>query len=138
MIDHGIALPTFRMHLVPAVLALANPTVQHPTWLDPATPDGLHHVLRSLFTDHCDADHPLPWLGQSLRTTEEAALLTDLAAALHHVRATTTPDAYPTSPHWPAVLTTATRLAHLMIRNDQLALYHPPRSELRPEREEAP
>ena len=81
MIDHGIALPYYRLHVVPAVVALVSPTWQREVWLDPDQPENLDYVVHVLFDDFCEADNPSRWLGQSLRTDEEVELMAHLGAA---------------------------------------------------------
>ncbi|WP_445054062.1 SCO4402 family protein [Streptomyces sp. SAS_269] len=61
-----------RVHLVPVVLALANPPWQRNVWLDPSTFENLDHVFHTLFDDFCDADEPDRYLGVSLRSPQAA------------------------------------------------------------------
>ncbi|MFE1460936.1 hypothetical protein ACFW6M_07620 [Streptomyces nigra] len=42
-------LSDFRVHVVPAVLALPNPPWQRDVWLDPSTFENLGHVIHTLF-----------------------------------------------------------------------------------------
>ncbi|MEU3491170.1 hypothetical protein [Streptomyces massasporeus] len=49
MIDHGIALPYYRLHVVPAVVALASPTWQREVWLDPDQFEDLDYIVHVLF-----------------------------------------------------------------------------------------
>ncbi|WP_031073103.1 SCO4402 family protein, partial [Streptomyces sp. NRRL WC-3742] len=125
MIDHGVALPYYRMHVVPAVVALASPTRQREVWLDPGEFEDLDHVVHVLFDDFCDADDPHPWLGQSLRTEEEVELMARLGAAYGVVQEAVGADAadevYLDSPAWPAVVAAAGRLAQVMAANDHAA-----------------
>ncbi|BAJ27527.1 MULTISPECIES: hypothetical protein [Kitasatospora] len=118
MTDRGPTLPALRHQLVTAVLTLAAPGLQDDAF-DPAA------LFSTLFTEACDADAPLPWLGHTLRTGEEAALTADLGTALHTLAGTLPPDATPadhlTSPAWPAVTTTAARLARVLVANDHHA-----------------
>lgn len=71
-----------RVHLVPAVLALANPPWQRDVWLDPEAFEDLASVIHTLFDDFCDAEHPERYLGIGLRSEEEAVLLRELDRAL--------------------------------------------------------
>ncbi|MFF4445113.1 hypothetical protein [Streptomyces sp. NPDC001502] len=126
MIDHGIALPHHRLHVVPAVVALASPAWQRDVWLDPDQHEGLDYTVHVLFDDFCDADDPLPWLGQSLRTMEEVELMASLGTAYGVVQDAVGADArdeeYLASPGWPAVVTAAARLAQVLVANDHVAL----------------
>ncbi|MEV7012201.1 hypothetical protein [Streptosporangium sp. NPDC051022] len=126
MVDHGIELPQYRLHIVPAVVALASPSWQREVWLDPTTFENLDYVVHVLFDDFCDASAPEPWLGKSLRTDEEVALMADLGAAYVEVQefvgATAADEAYMESAGWPAVLAAAARLAQVMVTNDLTAL----------------
>ncbi|MDK9497626.1 hypothetical protein QEZ40_002568 [Streptomyces katrae] len=126
MTDHGIALPAYRLHVVPAVVALASPTWQREVWLDPDRFEGLDYTVRVLFDDFCDADDPLPWLGQSLRSEEEVELMARLGAAYGAVQdavgAAARDEVYPDSPGWSVVVAAAARLAQVLVANDQLAL----------------
>ncbi|WP_237291457.1 SCO4402 family protein [Streptomyces sp. Sge12] len=81
MIDHGVALPSYRLHVVPAVVALASPAWQRDVWLDPDQHEDLDHIVHALFDDFCNADDPQPWLGQSLRTEQEVELMARLGTA---------------------------------------------------------
>ncbi|MFD9476519.1 MULTISPECIES: hypothetical protein [Streptomyces] len=129
MIDHGIALPQHRLHVVPAVVALASPAWQRDVWLDPDQLEGLDYTVHVLFDDFCDADNPLPWLGQSLRTMEEVELMASLGTAYGAVQDAVGADArdeqYLASPGWPAVVTAAARLAQVLVANDHVALSKP-------------
>ncbi|MFC1430337.1 hypothetical protein ACEZDB_06625 [Streptacidiphilus sp. N1-3] len=126
MIDHGTALPHYRLHIVPAVVALASPTWQREVWLDPGRFEDLDHTVHVLFDDFCDADNPLPWLGQSLRTEEEVELMARLGAAYGAVQDAVGADArdevYLYAPGWSAVVAVAARLAQVLVSNDQRAL----------------
>lgn len=51
-----------RVHVVPVVLALANPPWQQDVWLDPSAFEDLDHVFHTLFDDFCDADEPEQYL----------------------------------------------------------------------------
>ncbi|MFF0298155.1 hypothetical protein ACFYST_36420 [Kitasatospora sp. NPDC004614] len=118
MTDRGLTLPALRHQLVTAVLTLAAPGLQD-AGFDPAP------HLATLLTDACDATAPVPWLGHTLRTSEEAALTADLGTALRHHLATLPPDPTPTdhlqAPTWHPVTTTAAHLARLLVHNDHLA-----------------
>ncbi|MGW6528253.1 SCO4402 family protein [Streptomyces venezuelae] len=124
-------LANSRVHLVPAVLSLANPPWQRDVWLDPSTFENLDHVLHMLFDDFCDADEPERHLGTSLRTEEEVALMRELGAALNAAADEASDDtdaSHLTAASWPAVVTAAGRLAHVMVANDleELAALHEP------------
>lgn len=126
MTDHGIRYPAFRLHVVPAVLALATPSWQREVWLDPRQFESLDYTVHVLFDDFCDADDPEGFLGVSLRTREEVELMRELGAAYGRVAdglAPTAPDIeYLGSPHWPELVAIAARLAQVMVTNDQAAL----------------
>ncbi|MFJ9737207.1 hypothetical protein [Streptomyces sp. NPDC101166] len=126
MIDHGIALPYHRLHVVPAVVALASPAWQREVWLDPDQFEDLDYIVHVLFDDFCDAQDPLPWLGQCLRTKEEVELMARLGAAYGAVQDAVGADAsdevYLAATGWPAVMTAAARLAQVLVSNDQAAL----------------
>lgn len=68
---------------MPVVLVLANPPWQRDVWLDPSAFEDLNHVFHTLFDDFCDADEPERYLGVSLRSDEEVALMRELGAALN-------------------------------------------------------
>ncbi|MFD8142195.1 hypothetical protein [Streptomyces sp. NPDC059708] len=125
MKDHGIALPYYRLHVVPAVTALARPAWQREVWLDPERFEDLGYTVHVLFDDFCDADDPRPWLGQSLRTEEEVELMARLGAAYGAVQdavGAAAPDAvYLDAPGWPAVVAAADRLARVLAANDRAA-----------------
>ncbi|MFD7704807.1 hypothetical protein [Streptomyces caelestis] len=76
-------LTDFRVHLLPVVLALADPPWQRDVWLDPSAFEKLDHVFRTLFDDFCDADNPESYLGTSLRTQKEVVLMRQLGTALN-------------------------------------------------------
>jgi hypothetical protein len=126
VIDHGTALPHHRLHVVPAVVALASPTWQREVWLAPERFEDLDHTVHVLFDDFCTADDPSPWLGQCLRTEEEVELMASLAAAYtvaqDSVGAAARDEVFLDSPAWPAVVAAAARLAQVMVANDQAAL----------------
>ncbi|MEV7563287.1 hypothetical protein [Streptomyces sp. NPDC089795] len=126
MNDHGVALPYYRLHVVPAVVALASPTWQREVWLDPDRFEDLDHIVHVLFDDFCDADDPTPWLGRCLRTEEEVELMAALGAAYGAVQdsvgATAPDEVYLDSPGWSAVVAAAARLAQVLVSNDHSAL----------------
>ncbi|GAA1290233.1 hypothetical protein Psi02_15820 [Planotetraspora silvatica] len=126
MIDHGIEFPQYRLHIVPAVVALASPSWQREVWLNPDKFENLDYVVHILFDDFCNAHAPQLWLGVSLRTEEEVSLMADLGAAYSEVQdaigATARDEAYLESPGWPAVLAAAARLAQVLVENDLTAL----------------
>jgi len=114
-------LANFRVNLVPAVLALANPPWQRDVWLDPSTFENLDHIFHTLFDDFCDADEPERFLGTSLRTEEEVALIRELGEALNAAadEAPNDTDAeYLQAASWPEVVAVAGRLAQVMVGND--------------------
>ncbi|MER5477282.1 hypothetical protein ABT026_09895 [Streptomyces sp. NPDC002734] len=114
-------LANFRVNLVPAVLALANPPWQRDVWLDPSTFENLDHIFHTLFDDFCDADEPERYLGVSLRTEEEVALVRELGGALNAAAAEApndTDEEHLRSAHWPEVVAIAGRLATVMVSND--------------------
>ncbi|MEU8293744.1 hypothetical protein [Streptomyces pseudogriseolus] len=116
---HVIA--NYRVHVVPVVLALANPPWQRDVWLDPSVFENLDHVFHTLFDDFCDADEPERYLGVSLRSEEEVALMRELGAALNAAadEAPNDTDAeYLRAPSWPTVVAVAGRLAQVMVAND--------------------
>ncbi|MFI9360737.1 hypothetical protein ACIG5E_06705 [Kitasatospora sp. NPDC053057] len=126
MIDHGIAFPNFRLHVVPAVVALASPTWQREVWLDRDQFEDLDHVVHVLFDDFCDAHEPARFLAGSLRTAEEVELMSCLGAAYGAVQdavgASSPDEAFLDDPGWPAVVAAAARLAQVMLSNDYRAL----------------
>jgi hypothetical protein len=118
-----------RVHVVPVVLALANPPWQRDVWLDPSVFENLDHVFHTLFDDFCDADEPERYLGVSLRTEEEVVLMRELGVALNTAAAEAPNDTdaeYLQAPSWPAVVAVAGRLAQVMVANDlkELAALH--------------
>ncbi|WP_424534952.1 hypothetical protein ACOZ38_32880 [Sphaerisporangium viridialbum] len=46
MIDHGIDFPQYRLHVVPAVVALASPSWQREVWLNPGEFEDLDYALQ--------------------------------------------------------------------------------------------
>ncbi|WP_253890382.1 SCO4402 family protein [Actinokineospora diospyrosa] len=83
MIDHGISSPTARLHLVPAVVSLANPPWQRDVWLRQDEFENLDEVVHVLFDDFCDASAPEGGLGASLRTEEEVDLMRPAGGRVH-------------------------------------------------------
>ncbi|MEV7189195.1 hypothetical protein [Kitasatospora sp. NPDC093102] len=126
MIDHGIAYPYHRLHVVPAVVALASPTWQREVWLDPNQLEDLDYIVHVLFDDFCDAKNPSNCLGFSLRTEQEVELMARLGAdymAVQNAVGASAPDeVYLDAPGWPAVLAAAARLAQVLVENDLTAL----------------
>ncbi|MEU4116345.1 hypothetical protein AB0F71_17830 [Kitasatospora sp. NPDC028055] len=126
MIDHGIAFPYYRLHVVPAVVSLASPTWQREVWLDRGQFEDLDHVVHVLFDDFCDAAEPVRHLGLSLRTEQEVELMARLGAACSAVQdavgARAPDEAFLDAPGWPDVVSAAARLAQVMLNNDYLAL----------------
>ncbi|MEU4091284.1 hypothetical protein [Streptomyces sp. NPDC026673] len=135
MTDHGIELPFFRLHVVPAVLALATPSWQRDVWLRPEEFEDLDYVIHVLFDDFCDAGDPVSWLGKSLRTQEEVTLMKELGDAYSVVQnqvGSSAPDQdYLGSPEWASVVAIAARLAQVMVTNDlqAAALLHEEQSQ---------
>lgn len=125
MIDHGIRYPHYRLEVVPAVLSLAAASWQREVWLDPAQFESLDYVVHVLFDDFCDADDPEPWLGSSLRTTEEVELMALLGRAYGAVQDAVGPtapdDVFIAASGWPQVMSIAARLAQAMVHNDLTA-----------------
>lgn len=122
-------IANFRVNLVPAVLALANPPWQRDVWLDPSTFENLDHIFHTLFDDFCDADHPDRYLGISLGTDEGVDLMRQLCGALKAAEAEAPNDAdaeYLQATAWPEVVAVAGRLAQVMVANDlgELASLH--------------
>ncbi|MFD6203624.1 SCO4402 family protein [Streptomyces rubiginosohelvolus] len=121
MDDDRVIMARARMHLVPAVLALANPPWQRDVWLDPEVFEDLGYVLHTLFDDFCDAEHPERYLGIGLRSEEEVVLLRELDRAL-----TVAEDQAPDDSDaemlrvegWAEVVAVAGRLAQVMVAND--------------------
>lgn len=110
-----------RVHVVPVVLALANPPWQQDVWLDPSVFENVGHVFHTLFDDFCDADEPERYLGVSLRTEEEVALMRELGITLNAAAAEAPNDTdaeYLWAPSWPKVVAVAGRLAQVMVAND--------------------
>lgn len=122
MTDHGIEFPVFRLHVVPAVVALASPSWQRDVWLRPEQFEDLDYVVTVLFDDFCNADDPTPWLGKSLRTEEEVALMKELGEAYSTVQEEVgrgAPDeVYLDAPAWGNVIAVAGRLAQAMVTHD--------------------
>lgn len=122
MTDHGIEFPVFRLHVVPAVLALASPSWQRDVWLRPEELEDLDYVVTVLFDDFCNADDPAPWLGKSLRTEEEVALMKELGEVYttvqEEVGGGAPDDVYLDAPAWGNVISVAGRLAQVMVTND--------------------
>ncbi|MFG2942296.1 hypothetical protein [Streptomyces sp. NPDC048282] len=111
-----------RVHVVPVVLALANPPWQRDVWLDPSAFENLDHVFHTLFDDFCDADDPERHLGVSLRSDEEVVLMRELGAALNAAAAEAANDTdaeYLQSSAWPEAVAIAGRLAQVMVANDR-------------------
>ncbi|WP_328314693.1 hypothetical protein OG432_33380 [Streptomyces sp. NBC_00442] len=129
MADHGIEFPVFRLHLVPAVLALATPSWQREVWLCREEFETLTYVVTVLFDDFCDAADPAPWLGRSLRTEEEVTLMRQLGEAYGVVESAVGRDApdedYIQAPAWESVVAIAARLAQVMVTNDLKAAARP-------------
>ncbi len=110
-----------RVHVVPVVLALANPPWQRDVWLDPSAFEDLAHVFHTLFDDFCDADEPERYLGVSLRSDKEVVLMRELGAALNAAAAESPNDTdaeYLQASAWPEVVAIAGRLAQVMVAND--------------------
>ncbi|MFJ9821277.1 hypothetical protein ACIRU3_39675 [Streptomyces sp. NPDC101151] len=107
---------------MPAVLALASPSWQREVWLRPDEFENLDYVVHVLFDDFCNADDPAPWLGKSLRTEEEVALMEELGTVYSAVQQSVGRDArdeaYLDAPGWGAVITKAASLAQVMVTND--------------------
>ncbi|MFF7751285.1 hypothetical protein ACFZCP_18950 [Streptomyces sp. NPDC007971] len=110
-----------RVHVVPVVLALANPPWQRDVWLEPSAFENLDHVFHTLFDDFCDADEPERYLGVSLRSDEEVVLMRELGVALNAAAAEAPNDTdaeYLQASAWPEVVAIAGRLAQVMVAND--------------------
>ncbi|MFE0571276.1 hypothetical protein ACFW21_03840 [Streptomyces albogriseolus] len=110
-----------RVHVVPVVLALANPPWQRDVWLDPSKFENIDHVFHTLFDDFCDADEPERFLGISLRTEEEVTLMRALGIVLNAAAAEAPNDTdteYLQASAWPEVVAIAGRLAQVMVSND--------------------
>ncbi|WP_369157077.1 hypothetical protein [Streptomyces sp. R02] len=83
--------------------------------------ENLDHVFHTLFDDFCDADEPERYLGVSLRSEQEVALMRELGAALNAAAAEAPNDTdaeYLRAPSWPMVVAVAGRLAQVMVAND--------------------
>lgn len=121
MTEDGQLLTNFRVNLVPAVLALANPPWQRAVWLDPSAFENVDHIFHVLFDDFCDADQPERYLGISLRTDEEVDLMRQLGSALNAAGSEApndTDEQYLRATAWPRVVAVAGRLAQVMVSND--------------------
>lgn len=121
MSEEARLIANHRVHVVPVVLALANPSWQRDVWLDPEVFEDLDHVFHTLFDDFCDADEPERYLGISLRTDEEVALMRELGVALNAAadEAPNDTDAeYLRASVWPEFVAVAGRLAQVMVAND--------------------
>jgi hypothetical protein len=119
--DDARLIANHRVHVVPVVLALANPPWQRDVWLDSSAFEDLDHVFHTLFDDFCDADEPERYLGVSLRTDEEVVLMRQLGAALNAAAAEAPDDSdaeYLQASTWPEVVAIAGRLAQVMVAND--------------------
>ncbi|XER99778.1 hypothetical protein HEP87_00430 [Streptomyces sp. S1D4-11] len=79
-------------------------------------------MVNVLFDDFCNADDPAPWLGRSLRTEEEVALMKKLGDIYSTVQAEVGRDApdevCPDAPAWSNVIAVAGRLTQVMVTND--------------------
>ncbi|MEV6590225.1 SCO4402 family protein [Streptomyces acidicola] len=121
MSEDARLIVSHRVHVVPAVLALANPPWQRDVWLDPSVFEDLDHVFHTLFDDFCDADEPERYLGVSIRTDEEVVLMRELGVALNAAAAEAPNDThaeYLQASVWPEVVAVAGRLAQVMAAND--------------------
>ncbi|MFH8764682.1 hypothetical protein [Streptomyces althioticus] len=121
MSEEAQVIANHRVHVVPVVLALANPPWQRDVWLDPSKFENIDHVFRTLFDDFCDADAPERYLGVSLRTEEEVALMRALGVALNAAAAEAPNDTdteYLQAAAWPEVVAIAGRLSQVMVSND--------------------
>ncbi|MGI5369366.1 SCO4402 family protein [Streptomyces iakyrus] len=121
MSEDARLLANHRVHVVPVVLALANPPWQRDVWLNPSALEGLDHVFHTLFDDFCDADEPERYLGVSLRSDEEVGLMRQLGAALTAAAAEVPNDTdaeFLQASVWPEVVAVAGRLAQVMVTND--------------------
>ncbi|MER5951299.1 hypothetical protein ABT127_35220 [Streptomyces sp. NPDC001904] len=121
MTEDARLIANYRVHVVPAILALANPPWQRNVWLDPAVFENLDHIFHTLFDDFCDADEPERFLGISLRTEEEVSLMRELGVALAEAEVQApndTDEEYLESSCWPEVVAVAGRLARVMVAND--------------------
>ncbi|MFE1261110.1 hypothetical protein ACFW5X_11350 [Streptomyces albogriseolus] len=129
MSEDARLIANHRVHVVPVVLALANPPWQQDVWLDPSVFENLDHVFHTLFDDFCDADEPERYLGVSLRSAEEVTLMRELGTALNAAAAEAPDDTdteYLQAPSWLTVVAVAGRLAQVMVANDlkELAALH--------------
>lgn len=125
MSEDSLRIANFRVHVVPVVLALANPPWQRDVWLDSSKFEDLDHVFHTLFDDFCDADEPERFLGTSLRTEEEVVLMRELGAALNAAAAEApndTDEEHLRASVWPDVVAVAGRLAQVMVSNDLVEL----------------
>jgi hypothetical protein len=125
--EDALLIANHRVHVLPVVLALANPPWQRDVWLNPSAFEDLDHVFHTLFDDFCDADEPERYLGVSLRTDEEVVLMRELGVALNAAAAEAPNDTdaeYLRASVWPEVVAVAGRLARVMVANDlrQLAV----------------
>ncbi|MFJ6610011.1 hypothetical protein ACIQPT_06985 [Streptomyces sp. NPDC091289] len=121
MDDDRLIMARARIHLVPAVLALANPPWQHDVWLDPTVFESLDLVCHTLFDDFCDAEHPERYLGIGLRSEEEVELMRELDIALGIAEANAARDTAEEllrAEGWTEVVAVAGRLAQVMVAND--------------------
>ncbi|MFF4021176.1 hypothetical protein [Streptomyces sp. NPDC001843] len=79
-------------------------------------------MVTVLFDDFCNADDPAPWLGKSLRTEGEVALMKELGEVYSTVQEEVgrgAPDeVYLDAPTWGNVIAVAGRLAQVMVTND--------------------
>jgi hypothetical protein len=119
--EEAQVIANHRVHVVPVVLALANPPWQRDVWLDPSKFENIDHVFHTLFDDFCDADAPERYLGVSLRTDEEVTLMRALGVALNAAAAEASHDTdteYLQAAAWPEVVAIAGRLAQVMVSND--------------------
>ncbi|MFK0184571.1 hypothetical protein ACIQV1_10205 [Streptomyces rubiginosohelvolus] len=121
MDDDRVIMARARIHLVPAVLALANPPWQRDVWLDPEVFEDLAYVIHTLFDDFCDAEQPERYLGIGLRSEEEVVLLRELDRALT-VAEDQAPGGFDAEmlrvEGWAEVVAVAGRLAQVMVAND--------------------
>ncbi|MFD7230068.1 hypothetical protein [Streptomyces sp. NPDC059881] len=119
--DSVMAMANSRVHVVPAVLSLANPPWQREVWFDRSKFENLDHIFHVLFDDFCDADNPERYLGIGLRTEEEVELMRRLGAALDAASDEAphdTDEEYLAAGTWPDVVAIAGRLARVMVAND--------------------
>jgi hypothetical protein len=120
--DHGIELPVFRLHVVPAVLALASPSWQRDVSLRPEEFEDPDYVVNVLFDDFSNADDPAPWLGKSLRAEEEVELMKELgevySTVLEDIGRGAPDEVSLGAPAWSNVIAAAGRLAQVMVTDD--------------------